>query len=311
MTGAWSKKIANAGGLGFTLQAGAWFAGAQIFPARFNDEDDRTDFLVYDPLTGETLRAVCNGIGGFTQVAAAWLAGWAVLIFDHNSDGLGDVFLYRALTGAWLLGVNQGPGPFAFQAGNADPGLLLSRINPNGDALGDLFAYDILTGLIIEAINGPGGFTVSQLVGLAGLRILPVAAGFYAPGPPPFGPPLAGPPNHLALVVSVSNSNPGLIGTCSHSNNAFLFEVLRALRQLDRRWGLNWKRGTIGDLSEDIVDYFRGRADETSAEGSSNVWIFDVVGGCGSSGAGPGWIDQTGPTAAAGTIGRWTIQPFK
>ena len=33
---------------------------------------------------------------------------------------------------------------------------------------------------------------------------------------------------------------------------------------MDPRWGLNWKRGRVGDMSQDVVDYYygpRGRAD--------------------------------------------------
>ena len=306
-TGAWSKKITNPGGIGFTLQPGAWFPGAMVYPGRFND-DNRTDFLAYNPVTGQMVRAACDGVGGFAQFVAAWLPGWSVLVFNQNADNIGDVFLYNALTGAWLLGTNQGAGPFAFLAGNTSAGLVIRRINPNADALSDLLAYNIVTGALIEAINGPSGFSISQLAGLAGLRILTMAAGFFAPGPPPFGPPFGSPPDHSAVVFQVSAANPGLVGTCAHDNNTFLFEVLRALRQIDRRYGLNWKRGNTGDLSEDIVDYYRpAGGDEREAEGSTDVWLFDVVSGCGSSGATPGWIDQTGPTEAAGTVGRWTL----
>jgi hypothetical protein len=41
-------------------------------------------------------------------------------------------------------------------------------------------------------------------------------------------------------------------------NNEFLFEVVRRLRRIDTRWGLNWKRGRVGDMSQDVVNYFYG-----------------------------------------------------
>ena len=308
-TGAWSKMTTNAGGVGFVTASGVWAPGGQVYPGRFND-DDRTDFFVYNPLTGAAILALCNGGGGFTQFASALLAGWSTLVFNMNGDDLGDLFLYNAVTGNWQLGINNGAGAFGFQGGVADTGLAINRINVNGDALSDLFAYNLLTGLIITAVNGPSGFSLSQLSGVAGLRILSMAAWFFAPGPPPFGPPLTSPPNMLNVVLQVSAQNPGLVGTCSHDNNAFIFAVLRALRQIDGRWGLNWKRGNTGDLSEDIVNYYRTPGgDPSTAEGSTDVWLFDIVSGCGSSGASPGWIDQTGATAAAGTIGRWTLRP--
>jgi hypothetical protein len=86
-----------------------------------------------------------------------------------------------------------------------------------------------------------------------------------------------------------------------------LYRVVQALRQHDSRWGLNWKRGNVGDLSHDVVTYnFSADPDE----GTTNVYILDViVGHCGSNPQ-AAWIDQTEPTRQAGTIGRWTLQPY-
>jgi hypothetical protein len=89
--------------------------------------------------------------------------------------------------------------------------------------------------------------------------------------------------------------------------NNFMFRVVQALRQQDSRWGLNWKRGNRGDLSQDIVTYNFGAG---SDEDTTNVYIVDIIGGhCGSR-AYPTWIDQTTATRNAGTIGRWTLQPY-
>jgi len=51
----------------------------------------------------------------------------------------------------------------------------------------------------------------------------------------------------------------------------------------------------------DVVDYYRGQG---NPNGSTDVAIIDIiVGHCGAN-PGAAWIDQTGPTRAAGTIGR-------
>jgi hypothetical protein len=90
-------------------------------------------------------------------------------------------------------------------------------------------------------------------------------------------------------------------------NNAWLFRLVQALRQYDTRWGLNWKRGRVGDLSQDIVTYNFGSDPD---EGTTNVYIIDVIGGhCGGNPE-AAWIDNTQATRDAGTIGRWTLQPY-
>lgn len=84
---------------------------------------------------------------------------------------------------------------------------------------------------------------------------------------------------------------------------AFLDAVVDELRTYDDRWGYNWKRGNIGDPSEDVVDYHYGPG---PFEDSPEVYIIDViVGHCGPSPS-PGWMDQTQATLDAGEIGRWT-----
>ena len=92
-------------------------------------------------------------------------------------------------------------------------------------------------------------------------------------------------------------------------NNEFLYEVVRRLRQQDDRWGLNWKRGNVGDLSQDIVNYSSG-PEGSPMRNSTDVRIYDIIGGhCGNN-PGPFWVDQTGATRAAGTVGRWTTDPM-
>ncbi|MCC7125109.1 MAG: hypothetical protein IT178_09680 [Acidobacteria bacterium] len=90
-------------------------------------------------------------------------------------------------------------------------------------------------------------------------------------------------------------------------NNRFMFELVRRLRQRDNRFGLNWKRGNYGDLSQDIVNYNFGSEPD---EGTENVYIVDIIGGhCGSNPS-AAWINQTDATRAAGTKGVWTLLPY-
>lgn len=104
-----------------------------------------------------------------------------------------------------------------------------------------------------------------------------------------------------------------VVGSCvsQGGNNRFMFEAVRRLRARDTRWGLNWKRGNRGDLSQDIVTYnFGSRSDEDTTD----VYIIDIIGGHCPGPTDPpsswNWEDVTGKTAAAGSIGRWTLLPY-
>lgn len=83
----------------------------------------------------------------------------------------------------------------------------------------------------------------------------------------------------------------------------FMDLVVDELRRQDTRWGYNWKRGNVGDASKDVVDYHWGRGDD---EGSTEVYIVDIIGGhCGGNPY-PLWNDVTDATYNSGTVGRWT-----
>lgn len=139
-------------------------------------------------------------------------------------------------------------------------------------------------------------------------------------GAPPPGPRTPNPPpgqrlplpNRLNVVNRVAARFPNEFrASCPTEHrgdtNRFLYELVRELRKEDNRWGLNWKRGNYGDMSQDIVTYNYG---SQSDEGTSEVYIIDIMySHCGSNPS-PGWIDQTQATRDAGTRGVWTLLPY-
>ena len=141
------------------------------------------------------------------------------------------------------------------------------------------------------------------------------APGPYDPGPAPPGgsrtpDPPAGQrlplPDMSHVVQQVAREYPGALqNSCQEHGGSweFMDRVVDRLRQYDTRWGYNWKRGNVGDPSQDVVDYHYSAGPD---EGSTEVYIIDIISGhCGSSPA-PGWGDVTDVTYQNGTIGRWT-----
>jgi hypothetical protein len=134
------------------------------------------------------------------------------------------------------------------------------------------------------------------------------------PNPPPgtlLPPPGYGP----AVVQQIAAAFPGALRN-SCGNNEFLYRVVQALRTLDSRWGLNYKRGHRGDMSQDIVVY---NPTDRADEGESQIYLFDVIAGhCGGA---PdwNWANVTDATWAArgnpacGTTfcAYWTIEPYR
>jgi hypothetical protein len=129
---------------------------------------------------------------------------------------------------------------------------------------------------------------------------VPVGPGGRAPaggGLPGYG---------ASVVQAVARANPAALANSCQSHGGswqFMDQVVDTLRTYDTRWGYNGKRGNVNDPSHDAIAYnYGGGADQ----GSTQVYIVDVVGGhCGPT-PGPTWIDVTGATLQGGTIGRWT-----
>jgi hypothetical protein len=133
-------------------------------------------------------------------------------------------------------------------------------------------------------------------------------SGPRTPNPPAPTPPNWLPlPNRAAVVDEMARQYPhDLRNSCREhgGTNTWLFRLVERLRREDTRWGLNWKRARVGDMSQDIVTYNYGPEDD---EGTLFVHAVDVIGGhCGSN-PGPAWIDQT---VLWSTGAKWTLQPY-
>jgi hypothetical protein len=64
---------------------------------------------------------------------------------------------------------------------------------------------------------------------------------------------------------------------------------LSRLRAIDKRWGLNYKRGHIGGVSEDIIAY---NATNRPDDGEAQIYLFDLIGNhCPDSGSAIAGID--------------------
>jgi hypothetical protein len=139
-------------------------------------------------------------------------------------------------------------------------------------------------------------------------------SGPRTPNPPP-GQLLPVPGYGVAVVQQVAAAFPGALHN-SCGNIEFVLRVVLALRTIDSRWGLNYKRGQRGDLSQDIAVY---NPTDRPDEGESQVYLFDIIGGhCGPA---PTWnfanvTDATWSARgnpACGTLfcAYWTLDPFR
>jgi hypothetical protein len=124
------------------------------------------------------------------------------------------------------------------------------------------------------------------------------------PNPPP-GEDLPEPNWAAAIIHQVAAEyHEELMDSCQEDGGTweFMDAVVDALRLEDTRFGYNGKRGNPNDPSHDVIAYnFSSDPDE----GTTNVYLFDIIiGHCGPSPF-PGWQDKTESTREGGTIGRW------
>ena len=202
--------------------------------------------------------------------------------------------VYDVEVGGTLSGAITLPAQPTLYTLNAPPGSYVLRIRGRAGS-----------------VTGPFSAAVSVTVGSPAPTapppspVPPPPTGNRTPDPPP-GTVLPLPGYGASIVGQMAAAFPGALRN-SCGNHEWLLRLVYQLRQIDTRWGFNWKRGRVGDLSEDIVTYNFGPGPD---ENSTNVYIIDVIGGhCGGN-PGPNWLDQTRATRDAGTIGRWTLLPL-
>jgi len=91
----------------------------------------------------------------------------------------------------------------------------------------------------------------------------------------------------------------------SCGNNDWMFLVLQRLRQTDIRYGLNWKRGIVGSLSQDVITYIFDDAPDELAD-QHHIWMWDIIGGhCGGNPS-----PNNGQNWSFSIPERWTILPY-
>ena len=154
----------------------------------------------------------------------------------------------------------------------------------------------------VFACGTQGAPTVSNIViDQSTLKMQPRAADPSGPTPPNYIPM----PNRSSLVQQLAAQYPGeLRNSCGRGRHQFMFRLLNRLRQEDKRWGLNWKRNNVGDMSEDVLDYNYGSQPD---EGTRQVHVVDFISGhCGPN-PGPAWINQTVLFSSGAT---WTLVPY-
>jgi hypothetical protein len=117
-------------------------------------------------------------------------------------------------------------------------------------------------------------------------------------------------PNDSDIVRGIASAYPAALQhSCQPEGGSweFMDRTVDALRAKDGRYGYNAKRGNMNDPSLDVVSYYY-RPELDAFQGSSAVYIFDLIGGhCGSA---PNviWNDVTDITYSSGTLGR-TMYP--
>lgn len=187
-----------------------------------------------------------------------------------------------------------------------------TSLRPDGDLPPSMlffwraYAFDgsVMSGpSVTQAFRTPAEATAPG-TGTPGSPVPPPPPGGRTADPPPGGKlPL---PNMFGVVQQVAAQYPdALRRSCQHAGGTweFMDRVVNALRTHDTRWGYNWKRGQVGNPSLDAVAYHWGSGAD---EGSTSVYIIDViVGHCGPDPS-AGWGDVTDITLESGTIGRWT-----
>ncbi|MEZ5290331.1 MAG: hypothetical protein R2745_04555 [Vicinamibacterales bacterium] len=286
---AFTANVTNAGwGYPGGVPAGTYYARVVAYNNTSGVSAPSNEFVINMPPGGACDAAVSDfNASGFSRILSlSWtpIAGVA-----H--------FVSASLDGVPLAANVQVPGNGRFNWGYTGTGPQTGTLPPLGT-----WDFDVRTVFAC-------GSESTKHITLANIGNPPPGPRAADPAPGDY---LRAPENAARAVVNaVAARRPDLLNA-SCGNNRFMFEVVKELRKLDTRWGLNVKRGYQG-LSQDVVAW-NGSAlpDEGATTGPTgatvNIQIFDVIGGhCGPR-PGPNWEDVTGKTLANGdTRAVWTL----
>jgi hypothetical protein len=107
-----------------------------------------------------------------------------------------------------------------------------------------------------------------------------------------------------AAAHAITQQYPGdLPRSCG--NHTWLFRVLQRLRQIDNRYGLNWKRGVVGSMSDDVIMYNFADVPDPQAT-APHMYAWDVIGGH----CGPSPVPQASYIGNPAGQARWAIMPY-
>lgn len=100
---------------------------------------------------------------------------------------------------------------------------------------------------------------------------------------------------------------------CAHTGRSctrqFIVLCARDMNRQDPNVGLNWKRGVVGSLSEDIIAY-RGVGTAVDIVNGGRMEIIDVINGAGGPSPSIGWnVGPGGPGDRGGWVNPFSINP--
>jgi hypothetical protein len=112
------------------------------------------------------------------------------------------------------------------------------------------------------------------------------------------------------VLRQVSAQNPGAL-QASCGSHRWLFLAVQALRRVDTRFGLNWRRQVVGSLSDDVITYnFSDQPDiGFDGNGTNRNYAWDVIGGH----CGPAPVEQASDITGLSPSdagGKWTVLPM-
>jgi len=191
------------------------------------------------------------------------------------------------------------------------PGALSYTISASENGVPKLSAPLAATTTFVSSPVAAANYAVTLTANVGACGSLAGSLAFTASNNPPPGPRGAaglGLGVTTGMVASAANAiaaqYPGALAR-SCGNNEWLFRLLQRLRQQDNRFGLNWKRGVVGDPSQDVITYNFSNVPDNQAT-AAHIYAWDTISNhCGSNPV-PNAANITNSNGQAG----WTVLPY-